>query len=129
MFSNFILFLIILFVLLIFLVIVKIAIPMYRFMLSADAVIGLYPLFKVLLKMDFSRQEKVSVKYDKYNLEFSTPEEASIEYEKMINKSLEYYDKLGAIFDYEPNLKSKKNELLQICSEVRTMRWEKQSNN
>jgi len=39
---------------------------------------------------------------------------------------LEYYDKLGWIAVVDDTLKNKKDEVIQICFEVRTLRWKKQ---
>ena len=88
---------IILIIFLIAFIIIKIAVPIWRFMVRADAVIKLYDLFKEILKMDFSIKEKIEVSYGKYKLKFSNTNEASIEFEKLVNEALEYYDKLGWI--------------------------------
>ena len=118
---------IILIIFLIAFIIIKIAVPIWRFMVRADAVIKLYDLFKEILKMDFSIKEKIEVSYGKYKLKFSNTNEASIEFEKLVNEALEYYDKLGWIaIVVDDTVKVQKDELLEICSEVRTLRWQKQ---
>lgn len=117
---------IILIIFLIALIIIKIAVPMWRFMVRADAVIMLYGLFKEILKMDFSKKEKIEVSYGKYKLKFANTNEASIEFEKLVNEALEYYDKLGWIAFVDDTFKVQKDELIRICSEVRTLRWQKQ---
>ncbi len=117
---------IILIIFLIALIIIKIAVPMWRFMVRADAVIKLYGLFKEILKMDFSKKEKIEVSYGKYKLKFANTNEASIEFEKLVNEALEYYDKLGWIAIVDDTFKVQKDELIRICSEVRTLRWQKQ---
>lgn len=118
---------IILIIFLIAFIIIKIAVPIWRFMVRADAVIKLYDLFKEILKMDFSIKEKIEVSYGKYKLKFSNTNEASIEFEKLVNEALEYYDKLGWIaIVVDDTVKVQKDELIEICSEVRTLRWQKQ---
>lgn len=117
---------IILIIFLIALIIIKIAVPMWRFMVRADAVIKLYGLFKEILKMDFSKKEEIEVSYGKYKLKFANTNEASIEFEKLVNEALEYYDKLGWIAIVDDTFKVQKDELIRICSEVRTLRWQKQ---
>ena len=107
-------------------VVIKIALPMWRFMVRADAVVNLYVLFKKLLKVEFSKEYKIEVSYGKYKLEFTNTNEASIEFEKLINEALEYYDKLGWIAIADDTFKGQKDELIRICSEVRTLRWQKQ---
>lgn len=115
---------------LVVILIVKIALPMWRFMIRADAVIELYSLFKELLKKDFSKENKIELTYGngshKYKLEFSNTSEASIEFEKIVQEALEYYDKLGWIAIVDNSFQVQQKELLQICSEVRMMRWQKQ---
>lgn len=110
--------------------IVKIVLPMWRFITRADAVIELYSAFKELLKKDFSKENKIKLKYSngkhKYELKFSDTNEASIEFEKIVLEALEYYDKLGWIAIVDDSFKVQQKELLQICSEVRMMRRQKQ---
>lgn len=117
---------IILIIFMIGLIIIKIAVPMWRFMVRADAVIRLYPLFKDLLKEDFSKKEKIKLQYGKFELKFSNTNEASIEFEKMVMETLEYYDKLDWIAVVDDSFKGYKDELVKISFEVRTLRWHKQ---
>lgn len=117
---------IILIIFLIAFIIIKIAVPMWRFMVRADAVIKLYGIFKEILKMDFSKKEEIEVSYGKYKLKFANTNEASIEFEKLVNEALEHYDKLGWIAIVDDTFKVQKDELIRICSEVRTLRWQKQ---
>lgn len=107
-------------------IIIKIAVPMWRFMIRADAVIKLYGLFKEILRMEFSKEEKIEVSYGKYKLKFTNTNEASIEFEKLVNEALKYYDKLGWIAVVNDTFKAQKDKLIHICSEVRMLRWEKQ---
>ena len=59
---------IILIIFLIAFIIIKIAVPIWRFMVRADAVIKLYDLFKEILKMDFSIKEKIEVSYGQHRV-------------------------------------------------------------
>ena len=126
MLQQFFAFFIVFIISLIAFVIIKIAVPMWRFMVRADAVIKLYVLFKEILRMDFSKEEKIEVSYGKYKLKFANTNEASIEFEKLVHEALEYYDKLGWIAVVDDTFKAQKDELIRICSDVRTLRWEKQ---
>ena len=126
MLQQFFAFFIVFIISLIAFVIIKIAVPMWRFMVRADAVIKLYVLFKEVLRMDFSKEEKIEVSYGKYKLKFANTNEASIEFEKLVHEALEYYDKLGWIAVVDDTFKAQKDELIRICSDVRTLRWEKQ---
>lgn len=96
-------------------------------MIRAVAVINLYSLYKELLKIDFSKENKIKLTYvkgsHKYKFEFSNTNEASIEFEKIVQEALEYYDKHIIVGN---SFKVRQKELLQICSEVRMMRWQKQ---
>ncbi len=108
-------------------IIIKMGIPIWRFMSRADAVIELYAIMKEVLKTDFSKEEKIEVSYGKYKLNYSNTNEASIEFEKIVDDALEYYDKLGWIATLNNyTLEVKKDELIYICSEVRMLRWKKQ---
>lgn len=108
-------------------IIIKIVLPMWRFMVRADAVIELYKIFETILEQDFSsKEEKIEISYGKYKIEFANTNEASIEFEKIVNEALEYYDKLGWIAIADDSFKVQKNKLINICSEVRTLRWKKQ---
>ena len=114
-------FLAILFITIVILVViclVKVALPMWRFMSRVDAVINLYSLFKELLKEDFSEENKIRLTYDngnhKYKLEFSNTNEASIEFEKIVQEALEYYEKLGRIATIDNYFKAKQEELWRL---------------
>jgi hypothetical protein len=110
--------------------IVKVVLPIWRFMIRAYAVIDLYSSFKELLKKDFSKKDKIKLTHGsaihKYEFEFSNTSEASIEFEKIVQEALEYYDKLEWIAIADNLLKNLQEELIKICSEVRMMRWQKQ---
>ena len=110
----------------------NIALPMWRFMVKADAAITLYPWFKDLLKTDFSCKNgnKIVLDYSigghKCELEFSNTNEAISEFERIVEEALGYYDKLGWIANVDNFVEVKKKELLQICNEIKMIRWQKQ---
>lgn len=128
---------IILIIFMIVLIIIKIALPMWRFMVRADAVIILYACYnnmsstihlleEIKSKFNVSNETLHVLSYGKYKLKFANNNEASIEFEKLVNEALEYYDKLGWIAEVDNTFKTQKDELIRICSEVRTMRWQNQ---
>ena len=120
---------IILMVFLIAFIIIKMVVPMWRFMVRADTVIKLYVMFKEILKMDLSEIEEIDIecgKY-KYQLKIDNLNEFIIEFEKLINETLKCYDKLGWMANVEgTDFKVQKDEVNRICSEVRTLIWPNQ---
>lgn len=106
--------------------IIKIVLPIWRFMVRADATIKLYGLYKEILKMELLEKEEIEISYGKYNMKFINDTETNIEFEKLAKEALEYYDKLGLIAIVDDTFRIQKDELIRICSEVRTMRWQKQ---
>lgn len=126
MLQQFFAFFAFLIILWIVLLVITIAIPMWRFMERADTVIKLYNFFKVLLKKDFSQEEKIHLTYGKYKMAFANTYEASIEFEKLIQEALEYYDKLGWIAVVCSDFQVQKDELVNICYEIRKLRWKNQ---
>ena len=106
---------------------IKIALPMKRFITTANALINLYDsVFKIILEHDFSINGVIRIWYEDDELEFSSKQEASVEFEKRINQALEYYDMLGNIGNMDNNLMEYKNRLLNILAIVRTARWRMQ---
>jgi len=126
MLQQFFAFFIALIIFLVVLIIIKIAVPMWRFMVRADSVIKLYDLLKKALRMEFSTEGTIEVSYGKYKLKFANTNEARIEFEKIVIEALEYYDKLGWIATVDDTFKAQKDELINIRSEVRTLRWKNQ---
>lgn len=126
MLQQFLVGLIICIIFVVALIIIKIVLPIWRFMIKADSVIQLYDVLKKILQKDFSSEEKIKATYGKYKFEFSNTNEASIEFEKMVDEALEYYDKLGWIAIADSSFKNQKDKLIDIKSEVRTLRWKKQ---
>ena len=126
MLQHFLVFFITFIILLIAIIIITIILPMWRFMERADTVIKLYNFFKVLLKKDFSQEEKIHLTYGKYKMAFANTYEASIEFEKLIQEALEYYDKLGWIAAACSDFQVQKDELVNICYEIRKLRWKNQ---
>ena len=98
MLQHFLVFFITFIILLIAIIIITIILPMWRFMESADNVIHLFSLLKILLKFDDLPQKgEIKISYGKCKLKFGNINEASIELEKLAKEALEYYDKLGWI--------------------------------
>lgn len=98
MLQHFLVFFITFIILLIAIIIITIILPMWRFMESADNVIHLFSLLKILLKFDDLPQKgEIKISYGKCKLKFGNVNEASIELEKLAKEALEYYDKLGWI--------------------------------
>ena len=99
-------------------------------MVRATYVLDLYPYVKNLLEKDFSLTGEAELSYDNgvYNrtLYFSNTDEVIIEFEKIVQEALEYYDRLGQIAIIDSSFNSYKRELLQICSDIRIRRWQKQ---
>ena len=127
MLQKFFAFFIVFTIFLIAFIIIKMAIPIWRFIIKADEVIKLYGIFKEILRMDFSIEEDIEISYGKRKLKFANTNEASIEFEKLVYEALECYDKLGWISVVGADtFKAEKDKLIHICSDVRTLRWEKQ---
>ena len=127
MLQHFLVFFITFIILLIAIIIITIILPMWRFMESADNVIHLFSLLKILLKFDDLPQKGViKISYGKCKLKFGNVNEASIELEKLAKEALEYYDKLGWIAMTDNYFQVQKDKLINICYELRKLRWENQ---
>lgn len=127
MLQHFLVFFITFIILLIAIIIITIILPMWRFMESADNVIHLFSLLKILLKFDDLPQKgKIKISYGKCKLKFGNVNEASIELEKLAKEALEYYDKLGWIAMTDNYFQVQKDKLINICYELRKLRWENQ---
>lgn len=127
MLQHFLVFFITFIILLIAIIIITIALPMWRFMESADNVIHLFSLLKILLKFDdFSQKGEIKISYGKCKLKFGNVNEASIKLEKLAKEALEYYDKLGWIAMTDNDFQVQKDKLINICYELRKLRWENQ---
>ena len=115
------------FIILLIAIIITIILPMWRFMESADNVIHLFSLLKILLKFDDLPQKgEIKISYGKCKLKFGNVNEASIELEKLAKEALEYYDKLGWIAMTDNYFQVQKDKLINICYELRKLRWENQ---
>jgi len=87
---------------------------------SADNVIHLFSLLKILLKFDDLPQKgEIKISYGKCKLKFGNVNEASIELEKLAKEALEYYDKLGWIAMTDNYFQVQKDKLINICYELR----------
>ena len=99
-----------------------------RFLKSSNAAITLYEeYFKEVLAKKFSVDKELIYVVSwglKYNFEFVNTLEASLKYEEMIQEALADYDKLDQDMQYV--LSNERHKLVQICSEIRTLRWEMQ---
>ncbi|MEE1379775.1 MAG: hypothetical protein U0K52_05060 [Clostridia bacterium] len=94
---------------------------------SADNVIHLFSLLKILLKFDDLPQKgEIKISYGKCKSKFGNVNEASIELEKLAKEALEYYDKLGWIAMIDNYFQVQKDKLINICYELRKLRWENQ---
>ena len=127
MLQHFLVFFITFIILLIAIIIITIILPMWRFMESADNVIHLFSLLKILLKFDDLPQKgEIKISDGKCKLKFGNVNEASIELEKLAKEALEYYDKLGWIAMTDNYFQVQKDKLINICYELRKLRWENQ---
>lgn len=127
MLQHFLVFFITFIILLIAIIIITIILPMWRFMESADNVIHLFSLLKILLKFDdLPKKGEIKISYGKCKLKFGNVNEASIELEKLAKEALEYYDKLGWIAMTDNYFQVQKDKLINICYELRKLRWENQ---
>lgn len=127
MLQHFLVFFITFIILLIAIIIITIILPMWRFMESADNVIHLFSLLKILLKFDdLPQKREIKISYGKCKLKFGNVNEASIELKKLAKEALEYYDKLGWIAMTDNYFQVQKDKLINICYELRKLRWENQ---
>ena len=118
---------------LIFLVVVTITyflvitlIPMWRFLERKVEITSLYKILKtrILGKNVLYSEHGYEISTKKYTLIFHNEEEALEELQKAIEDALEYHDKLGWLLQESPNLFiGEKNDLIEMLSEVRTMKW------
>ena len=107
-------------------VIIKMIVPVCRFIERAENAIELYDIFEKFIKNGFSIKEKVKVQCGKYSIEAADDKEAIMEFEKIINDALKYYDKLGSSTIATDYLETWKDKLIRICNEVRCLKWQKQ---
>ena len=107
-------------------VIIKMIVPVCRFIEKAENAIELYSIFEKFIKDGFSIKEKVEVQCGKYSIKAADDKEAIMEFEKIINDALKYYDKLGSITIATGYLETWKDKLIRICNEVRCLKWQKQ---
>ena len=126
-FVFFIFFLIFLVVFKLLPLLIKIAVPLYRYMLISDVVIHLYhTVYLDLINTNFESVEAIEVSYGGYTILFRNIYDAGTELEKLITKALSYYDELEWIVDLDDDLKYEKKRLVEICHEIRMLRWKKE---
>lgn len=91
-------------------------------MVKSQYLIELYNVYKIFVKNKFDGKE-VSITYWNNRIEFSSSKEAGEKFEALVNETLSYYDKLGVIAMHDTDFKNKRDTLINICAEVRTLRW------
>lgn len=91
-------------------------------MVKSEYLIELYNVYKIFVKNKFDGKE-VSITYGNNCIEFSSSKEAGEKFEALVNEALSYYDKLGVIAMHDTDFKNKRDTLINICAEVRTLRW------
>ena len=108
--------------------VIKIAVPMWRFMIRADSAIQIYMLLKPVLDRNFvSSDGPVEIPYGKYKIKFTNADEASTQMEELAKDALSYYDKLGYISKVIDDFEPQKKELIRIISEIKKWRWKMQT--
>lgn len=91
-------------------------------MVKSEYLIELYNVYKIFVKNKFDGKE-VSITYGNNRIEFSSSKEAGEKFEALVNEALSYYDKLWVIAMHDTDFKNKRDTLINICAEVRTLRW------
>lgn len=106
---------------------IKISKPLYRCLTLTDVIFYYYDnVYLDLLNTNFESTEAIEVSYEGYTILFKNIYEAGTELEKLITEALSYYDELGWIVDMDDDLKYGKKKLIEICHEIRMLRWKKQ---
>ena len=103
-----------------FLICIVIMLILFRICTCKD--IELYNVYKIFVKNKFDGKE-VSITYGNNRIEFSSSKEAGEKFEALVNEALSYYDKLGVLAMHDTDFKNKRDTLINICAEVRTLRW------
>lgn len=112
----------------------KLVLPIYRFKVRYEALTTSYNRllnFILLKNLFFEKTFTYTREYlfgYKYKISFNNTSELELQLEKLINEALEYYDKLGIIPIIFNNYKVMKNELLEMRSEIKKLRWRRQKN-
>ena len=107
----------------------KYEIPIRRFLDRTQIVEELYEtMMKEVLKVDVSYPIPIQIVYDDVQLVFSNTAEASVEFEKVIKEALELHEKLVQLANLSDELMEEKEILIDICHQVRMLRWQMQTN-
>ena len=106
-------------------VVIKMTLSLYAFLVRAISIIKLYNEFKENQKKG-SCTRKDELECWKYQVKVTDTNEAGLEFEKMIDEALKYYDKLGVLTNGNDIVNIKKDKLIDICNEVRMIRWRSQ---
>lgn len=98
------------------------------FLNKSEAIIEIYKILKKYLESNIKlpEDEAIEIAYKKYKLEFSDAREASIVFEEFINITLEYYEYIVDVGIKDEEVEEQKTKIIQICYELRKLRWLKQ---
>ena len=114
-FAFFIIFLIIVFV--------KIIIPLCRYLVISDAIIQLYfTIFIAPTETNYENSDIIIYMCNNYVISFSNLEQAIEEFEKLLEKSFEYYDKLGNISNFVNEVQINYEKLIDISNEIEMLK-------
>lgn len=98
------------------------------FLKRADVIIEIYKLLKNNDEVSTILNEKdiCVITYREYKIEFSDFNEASVELEQFIYRALKKYEYMKNAGIEDEELEKRKNRIVQICYELRKLRWLKQ---
>ena len=120
------LFLVIIVCALIALFVVKLVVPMVKFIKAKNLIDRLYANFTTVSEHNCDDYKINIVCTNGQKFEFSNLDELRKYLERYINKTLEYYDKkFGWIVPAPPNLDGEKKQLIEILSKLRVWHWER----
>ena len=104
-------------------VLLKIVIPMWNFMLSADLAISLYDMLNNILNEKFQCKKQTEIQLGVYTIRYSSTLEAYEELERVFTDALSYYDKLGFVASKDKSFDEQRDKLECI---LRKIKWKKQ---
>lgn len=98
------------------------------FLNRSKAIIKIYEILKKYLESNIKlpEDEEIEIAYKKYKLEFSDASAASIVFEQFIDITLEYYEYIVDVGIENEEVEEQKTKIIQICYEIRKLRWLKQ---
>ena len=99
-----------------------------NFLNKSEAIIEIYKILKkhLVKNIKLPEDEAIEITYKKYKLEFSDAKAASIVFEEFINITLEYYEYIVNVGIEDEEIEKQKTKIIQICYELRKIRWLKQ---